>query len=124
MTDDCDRVQLSAFCSSYHHAVELIGGRWTGAIIRALLSGITRFSDVTNAVPGLSDRMLSERLKDLEAEGVVERCVTPVTPVRVDYRLTDKGRALAGVVDAISDWADTWVASAETEKTSAAPRGA
>ena len=98
-----------AFCSQYHAAVELIGSRWTGVIVRALLSGVTRFSDLSHCVPGLSDRMLSERLKALEAEGIIERCVTPTTPVRIDYRLTEKGRALGGVVDAISSWAHTWV---------------
>jgi DNA-binding HxlR family transcriptional regulator len=97
------------FCPRFHHAVELIGGRWTGAIIRALLSGVTRFSDLTHTIPGLSDRMLSERLKELEAEGVVERCVIPETPVRVEYRLTDKGRDLAGAVSAISAWAEEWL---------------
>lgn len=100
---------VAAFCPRYHHAVELLGGRWTGAIVRALLSGATRFTDLTHAIPGLSDRMLSERLKELEAEGVVERCVIPDTPVRVEYRLTDKGRALAGAVQAISAWAEEWL---------------
>ena len=99
----------SAFCPYFHRAVELIGTRWTGAIIRALLSDVTRFSDLTQAIPGLSDRMLSERLKELESEGIVERCVTPSTPVRIEYRLTEKGRALAAVVDAISAWAGEWL---------------
>ncbi|MDQ3958465.1 MAG: winged helix-turn-helix transcriptional regulator, partial [Actinomycetota bacterium] len=58
--------------------------------------------------PGLSDRLLSERLKELEHEGIVERTVTPSTPVRIEYRLTDKGRALASVVRAVADWAETW----------------
>src|SRR5712692_11475057 len=73
---------LTAFCPRFHHAVELIGRRWTGAVIRALLSGLTRFSDLAAAIPGLSDRMLSERLKELEAEGLVVRTVIPETPVR------------------------------------------
>src|SRR6266571_1376573 len=94
--------QAGAFCPLYHRAVELIGRRWTGAILRAMLVGISRFSDFTEAIPGLSDRMLSERLKELEAEGVVQRCVTPDTPVRIEYRLTDKGRALVSVVEAVS----------------------
>ncbi len=102
--------QISAFCPNYHRAVELIGRRWTGAILRVLLSGATRFSDVTAAIPGLSDRLLSERLKELEAEGIVSRTVIPVTPVRIEYRLTEKGRALGDVVAAISAWAETWLA--------------
>ena len=97
------------FCPYFHHAVELIGARWSGAIIRALLTGVTRFSDLTAAIPGLSDRMLSERLKELEGEGVVERVVTPSTPVRVEYRLTEKGRDLADAMESISQWADHWL---------------
>src|SRR5579871_5074867 len=96
---------FSPFCPYYHRAVELIGRRWTGAIVRALLCGEDRFSDLTAAIPGLSDRLLSERLKELEAEGIAVRIVVPETPVRIQYRLTEKGRALAGVVEALSDWA-------------------
>ncbi|HEY7296099.1 MAG TPA: helix-turn-helix domain-containing protein, partial [Dehalococcoidia bacterium] len=84
----------SAFCPYFHRAVELIGRRWTGAILRAMLGGVVRFSDLTHTIPGLSDRMLSERLKELEAEGIVARSVIPETPVRIEYRLTAKGRAL------------------------------
>ena len=98
----------SAFCPIYHHAMELIGKRWTGAILRALLSGADRFSDVTAAVPGLSDRLLSERLKELEAEGIVVRTVTPSTPVKIAYELTPKGRALNDVIAAVSRWAEEW----------------
>ena len=98
-----------AFCPYYHRAVELIGARWTGAIIRALLGNVTRFSELTVTIPGLSDRMLSERLKELEAEGVVKRQVTPSTPVRVEYHLTEKGRALGEAVEAISAWAGEWL---------------
>ena len=101
--------QISAFCPAFHHAVELIGRRWSGAILRALMSGATRFSDVTAAVPGLSDRLLSERLKELEAEGLVTRTVVPSTPVRIEYGLTPKGQALNEVMAAISTWAETWL---------------
>lgn len=100
--------QVTAFCPAYRNAMELIGRRWTGAILRALLSGATRFSDMTAAVPGLSDRLLSERLKELEAESIVTRIVTPEMPVRIDYRLTEKGRALHEVIVAVSTWAETW----------------
>lgn len=101
---------VPGFCPKYHRAAELIGRRWTGVILRALLQGATRFSDVAAAVPDLSDRMLAERLKELEAEGVVTRTVLPETPVRVEYGLTAKGRALEAVVEAISHWADAWPA--------------
>lgn len=100
-----------AFCPYYHRAVELIGRRWTGAILRAMFAGIEHFSELAQTIPGISDRMLSERLKELEAEGIVVRVVTPETPVRIEYRLTDKGRALSAVVVAVSRWAEGWLAS-------------
>ncbi len=101
----------SPFCPYFHHAVELIGRRWSGAIVRALLGGTERFSDLTAVIPGLSDRLLSERLKELEAEGIVLRTVVPETPVRIQYHLTEKGHALATVVDAVSAWAGEWLAT-------------
>jgi DNA-binding HxlR family transcriptional regulator len=90
----------SSFCPVYHQAVELIGRRWTGAILRAMLAGAT---------PSLSDRLLSERLKELEQHGIVTRTVIPNTPVRIEYRLTEKGADLSGVVEAISAWGETWL---------------
>src|SRR5215217_3889298 len=107
---DACAVHLSAFCPTYHHAIELIGRRWTGAILRAMLSGEARFSDIASVVPGLSDRLLSERLKELEAEGIVKRTVVASTPVRVDYALTEKGQALSEVIAAVSTWAEQWLA--------------
>ena len=100
--------EMGAFCPEFHHAVELVGRRWTGAILRALMTGVTRFSDLSEVVPGLSDRMLAERLRELEAESVVLRTVYPETPVRIEYSLTDKGRDLETVVDALSHWATRW----------------
>src|SRR5207249_7103747 len=94
----------------------LIGRRWTGAIIFVLLKSRCRFATLRNAIPEITDRMLSERLQELEQEEIVERTVVPETPVRVEYALTKKGRALAAAIDAIADWAHKWVegeASAE-----------
>ena len=120
MIDDVDsdrseawKRHLTAFCPVYHRAIELIGRRWTGAILRAMLSGEARFCEIAAAVPGLSDRLLSERLKELEAEGIVRRTVVPTTPVRVDYALTDKGLALNEVIVAVSDWAEHWLTPKE-----------
>ena len=96
-------------CAYYHRAVELIGKRWTGAIINVLMEGPLRFSEVRQLVPDLSDRLLSERMKELEAEGIVERRVVDDTPVRVEYELTPKGRALEPVVSALKDWACDWI---------------
>jgi len=103
----------NAFCPLYHKAIELIGRRWTGVILRALLSGQVRFTDLAGSIPGLSDRLLSERLKELESEGIVERRVHAETPVRIEYRLTEKGRALEKVVDDLSAWAEQWIAIEE-----------
>ena len=112
---------LSAFCPTYHRAIELIGRRWTGVILRAMLSGEGRFSDIATAVPGLSDRLLSERLKELEAEGIVTRTVVPTTPVRVDYALTEKGLALNEVIISISAWAECWLVPAD--QSASPPKG-
>ncbi|MEO6045669.1 MAG: helix-turn-helix domain-containing protein [Tepidiformaceae bacterium] len=98
----------SAYCPKFQTAVELIGRRWSGSIIRALLAGSVRFGDVLNRVPGLSDRLLSERLRELESAGIVSRTVYPDIPVRIEYRLTEKGRELQQIVEAISGWAERW----------------
>ena len=104
-----EKAATMSFCPRYHHAVELIGRRWTGAILREMYGGTTRFSDIASSVPGLSDRLLSERLKELEVEGVVVRIVYPETPVRIEYRLTDKGHDLGRVMDEIAKWAGRWL---------------
>jgi len=98
------------FCTSYHHTVELIGRRWTGAILRELLRGTIRFGQIREAIPQLTDKMLASRLRELENEGIVRRIVLPQIPVRVEYHLTDKGRDLESVVAALSQWADRWIA--------------
>lgn len=108
-TDSRTDPALGAFCPRYHEAVELIGRRWSGAILRAMLSGANRFSELAETIPGMSDRLLSERLKEFEAEGLAERVVFPETPVRIEYRLTEKGRALLPVVEALALWAETWL---------------
>ena len=96
-------------CAKFHKAVELIGGRWTGAVIRLLLNERMRFAELRDAIPDISDRMLSERLRELESEGIVARIVVPETPVRVDYELTEKGRALEQALCAVGRWAERWV---------------
>jgi DNA-binding HxlR family transcriptional regulator len=96
-------------CTAYHQAVELIGKRWTGAIVFVLLEGPLRFSEVKLLVPDLSDRLLSERMKELEAEGIVERRVIDDMPVRVEYRLTEKGEALEPAVRSLKVWARSWL---------------
>jgi DNA-binding HxlR family transcriptional regulator len=106
-------------CSRFHRASELIGRRWTGAILFVLLKSRCRFGTLRSAIPDITDRMLSDRLQELEAEGIVERSVIPDTPVRVEYSLTRRGRALAPAVAAISEWADKW---GHTEPEALGPR--
>jgi len=99
-------------CPLYHEAIELIGRRWTGAIVGVLIleqRGL-RFKEVAAAVPELSDRLLSERMKELEARGLVLRTVTPGRPVRVEYALTEMGRELAPAVNELERWARRWLA--------------
>jgi DNA-binding HxlR family transcriptional regulator len=98
----------SGFCPIFHSAAELIGRRWTGAILRALFSGQSRFNDIKATIPDLTPRMLSERLKELEVEGIVTRRVIP-EPLGTEYCLTPKGQALRPVLDAISLWANDWL---------------
>lgn len=95
-------------CPRFHRAVELIGQRWTGALIFVLLKGRCRYRDLRDAIPDISSRMLSERLKELEREGLVVRHVVSESPVQVEYALTPRGRALAGPVEAILQWAHDW----------------
>src|SRR5262245_29666029 len=96
-------------CVRFHKASELIGRRWSGAIIFVLLHARCRFATLREAIPDITDRMLSERLQELEHEGIVERTVVPETPIRVEYALTKKGRALAEPIEAITQWAHKWV---------------
>src|SRR5882672_3553246 len=110
-----------AVCDTFQRAIELIGRKWTGAIIFLLLRSRCRYAALRDAIPGITDRMLSERLQELEKEGIIERTVVPETPVRVEYALTKKGRELATPIKAITDWAHDWIevptASAKRRKT-------
>jgi len=96
-------------CSRFHHAVELIGRRWSGAIISVMLHGPQCFNELLTAVPGLSDRLLTERLRELESEGLVRRTVIHGPPVRVSYELTEAGESLKPVIDSLGRWAEKWV---------------
>ncbi len=102
--------ERQACCSYYHRAVELIGKRWSGAILAVLLDGPLHFSEIRALIPDISDRLLSERLKELEAEGIVQRRVIDGSPVRTEYALTDKGRALEPSVRELQGWARSWLA--------------
>jgi DNA-binding HxlR family transcriptional regulator len=115
------KATIAGFCPRYHQAVELIGRRWTGAVVRLLLSGPKRFVELTNGIPDISDRMLTERLRELEAEAIVTRTVIPEIPVRVEYSLTAKGHALEGAIRALATWAEAWM---DTDQAAAPPPAA
>ena len=99
-------------CPHFHAAIELIGKRWTGAIVSALTEGPLRFGELAKAVPGLSDRLLSQRLRELEEAGVVEREVEEGTPTRVIYSLTEKGADLRPTMSELRAWARRWKSTA------------
>lgn len=96
-------------CPKFEDAFELLGKRWTGLIIKTLLNGQKRFTDISDAIPNMSARMLTERFKELEDHGIVIRTVYPETPVRIEYELTQKGKELGTVMDEIQKWAEKWV---------------
>jgi DNA-binding HxlR family transcriptional regulator len=102
-------IQLEHPCPRYARAARVLGKRWTPLVIRALMKGPRRFSEIRDYIGNISDRLLSQRLKELEAEDIVRKKVVSVTPLLVHYELTRKGRELQEVVEAIQRWADKWV---------------
>jgi DNA-binding HxlR family transcriptional regulator len=98
-----------ASCTQFQRAIEFIGRRWVGAIVYVLLDGPCRFNELLGKVPNLSDRLLTERLRELEAAGMVTREVHPGPPVRVVYELTEAGRALSDIIRGITEWAHEWM---------------
>ena len=104
-----ESVVFGAFCPRFHRAIELVGRRWTGAIIRILLGGPRRFNEIAAGVPGLSDRLLAERLRELEGAGLLRRTVGNCSPPRVDYELTPAGEELDATIRALAVWAERWV---------------
>src|SRR4051812_6572313 len=115
----------AALCARFHKAIELVGRRWSGAVIQMLFRKPARFAELRDCIPDITDRMLSERLQELEEEGLVLRTVIPDTPVRVEYQLTPKGRALEPALGAIGKWAEHWLpeaaGNAAPVKTSSSP---
>ncbi|MCR8644097.1 helix-turn-helix transcriptional regulator [Paenibacillus sp. N1-5-1-14] len=97
-----------SLCPKFESAFELLGKKWTGLIIKVLLTGPKRFKDISDVIPAMSDRMLSERCKELELSGVVIRHVYPETPVRIEYELTEKGKDLFKVMEEVGKWAEKW----------------
>ena len=106
---DMTDAECIAYCPYFHHTIELIGRRWTGPTLMALVAGQQSYSDIRDAIPGISDRLLSERLKELEAEDIVLRTVDGRSAL---YQLTPRGEALGPVIEAVSTYAGEWVAPA------------
>jgi DNA-binding HxlR family transcriptional regulator len=92
------------YSASFQRAIELIGKRWTGVIVRALLRSPLRFNQLLMGIPDINDRVLTERLRELEDEGLVER-IAKSRPVTVTYRVTPSGRAVWPVIAAVDEWA-------------------
>jgi DNA-binding HxlR family transcriptional regulator len=108
-----DEACREGLCPKYQKAMALLGKRWTGLLLRVLLDGPSRFGDFLARIDGISDPILSERLKELECQGLVQRRVLPETPVRVEYALTTKGEGLRDILLLLHKWAETW---GETER--------
>ncbi|WP_335980256.1 winged helix-turn-helix transcriptional regulator [Streptomyces sp. CA2R106] len=101
--------EIHRVCERFHAAIELIGGRWTGAILRAVFTGHHRFAHIRAAVPGLSDTMLAQRLRTLEEHGVLDRRAGAGGHAPAEYHLTDKGRELEPVLEAVIAWSHRWI---------------
>jgi DNA-binding HxlR family transcriptional regulator len=112
---------VAGCCPLYHEAVELVGRRWTGAILRVLMDGPLRFSEVAQAVPELSDRLLSERMKELERRGIVARTVMPGPPLRVEYQLSRMGSELEPALSELERWANRWLKRADSTSSRGTP---
>ena len=104
-----DQPEFTQVCPHFHAAIELIGKRWSGAIIWSLSEdGPMRFAELKRAIPGLSDRLLSQRLRELESAGVMGRTVEEGQPVKVTYELTGKGESLRPAIQELRQWACHW----------------
>ncbi|KUP04487.1 MarR family transcriptional regulator [Bacillus coahuilensis m2-6] len=98
----------SNVCPRFEKAIQIVSQRWTGLIVYQLLTGPQRFNEIQGSI-GISGKVLSDRLKDLEQEGIVERTVIPSTPVMIEYSLTKKGAAMEPVINQIESWSREWI---------------
>ena len=99
-----------SICPKFEKALSILNKRWTGLIIFQLLNGAHRFNGLESSI-GVSGRVLSERLKNLEHEGIVKRSVYDETPVRIEYSLTEKGIALEPLLKEIQIWSNEWISN-------------
>lgn len=106
---------MEELCPRFEKAMQLMSKRWVGLILFELLKGTKRFSEMESDLP-ISGRLLSERLKMLEKEGIVNRTIYSEFPVRIEYSLSEKGKALEPVISEIQSWAEDWVTMEEVEE--------
>lgn len=109
------KMERPPMCARFEKAIEILSKRWVALIVYTLLPGPLRYSDIDKSLPNLSGKVLSERLKELEQEGIIRREVYPEIPVRIEYSLTAKGRALSPLLNDISKWANEWLPESEEE---------
>lgn len=115
MTSPSPRVLIhEEHCTQFHPAIELIGRRWNSSILLAVARGATRFGEIRAAVPGLSDRMLAERARELQHAQLLERTVVPTTPVQVRYHLTERGTELIRALQPLVGWSMKWLPTQES----------
>ena len=113
ISEESAQDRMSEYCEQYAQLMGLLSRRWTGIILRVLMSGPHRYNQILAAIPSLSDPLLTQRLREMEARGLVRRRVLPESPVRVEYELTESGLDLEPAVRALSDWASKWWAPGE-----------
>ncbi|TCM97979.1 HxlR family transcriptional regulator [Paenibacillus sp. BK033] len=102
-------LDYSTMCPKYEAAADILGKKWTGLIIRVMLGGPKRFKEIKEQIPEMSDKMLTDRIKELESQSIVKRTVYPEMPVRIEYELTPKGRELQPVIESIQSWGEQWM---------------
>ena len=96
-------------CPRFEKAVDLLSKRWVALIVFVLMPGPRRFGEIESCLSNLSGKVLSDRLKEMEIEGIIERTVYPEMPVRIEYSLTLKGTALAPILGEIGNWSTDWI---------------
>lgn len=109
MVKEKSSVTGKVICPKFEQTFSILGKKWTGLIIDVLMDGPRRFKDLAHAIPDVSDRVLVERLKELEKEEIVTRDLDEGCEIRSGYSLTTKGHALKSVMVEVQEWANEWV---------------
>lgn len=110
-----DKNNEKIICPKFEHTFGILGKKWTGLVIDVLLTGPHRFKDLSAAIPEVSERVLVERIRELEKEGIVTRPEGEEDNPRAGYCLTNKGKDLKKVMNSVQDWSDQWVVLEEQQ---------